>query len=360
MTEKTNILKFEAKEDFSVAFCEAFNGKTLSHHSVLLNSQLQFFIWPTWECITRYGAEVRIPLEITKSHADAVEFFEPLRNEARLLHLMFSMEVAQTDQGLEKLNGKHDFPFYSANLRYHSSHPNRGRPLSINYRFSTHPRHTYCFDQMEAIRFASFRGGSISKFVERMWAKSMHPHVSILVKAKNNCLLHMNCLPNGDKDTKFGLFYYTRVHASKLMIGETFVEAPNLLGERLLILNGPLREVTRCTEELTKTGEYEICFESGLEQEFLPLEGTFGSDVCVQMTLTDSAGKKIRSQYRHNTIVDICIALFFMDTPYEVLEIVDKLPLLSYANRVEKVLLIESVFQSMRKVVQQRKFIINE
>ena len=170
----------------------------------------------------------------------------------------------------------------------------------------------------------------------------------------------MNCLPNGDKDTKFGLFYYTRVHASKLMIGETFVEAPNLLGERLLILNGPLREVTRCTEELTKTGEYEICFESGLEQEFLPLEGTFGSDVCVQMTLTDSAGKKIRSQYRHNTIVDICIALFFMDTPYEVLEIVDKLPLLSYANRVEKVLLIESVFQSMRKVVQQRKFIINE
>jgi hypothetical protein len=74
--------------------------------------------------------------------------------------------------------------------------------------------------------------------------------------------------------------------------------------------------------------------------------------ICIETT---PRFEKLRRKYRHKEILEIALNFCFLNAPYVVLEIVDWLPLLSYAPHCEKISLIQSVLNSIRKVYAQRE-----
>jgi len=62
-----------------------------------------------------------------------------------------------------------------------------------------------------------------------------------------------------------------------------------------------------------------------------------------------------RKQRRHNTLVDICLAFSYTDSPYSVYDVVNCLPWFKYTNRFINIEIIENVFNSIRRVWARRE-----
>ena len=355
MTQQTSLFKFTYHEDFSLEIVEALHNKKVSDNDVLVDEIGNYYIWPAWKLLTVANDEVHVDLKFTREHRDALDFFQPLRYAVLRAQKKFVIRVKKSDEGLSVMYGNLNFPCEYVEFRYHPQHGYRVLPLSATFRFSAHPKHSYCFDAAEHEKFmTTLRCGIVSKFVEKIYDKTMLPHISVLMKVKSDDKLFEGLMPVGDWSKKFGDCFYLKQLSKQLKLGEVVLKAEKY--ERFITVNGPIDVVRRKVKRLLE-GPYEVCFESGLDEDICvyEIQHEIRLRSPLEMTVRNCEGKSVRSEYRHNTIIDICLALFFIDAPYSILDIVDAMPLISYANRVQKIRLVESVFQSMRKVVANRK-----
>lgn len=352
-TDTTSLLKFDgvfAGIFFEKEVCETFKDKARKH-DIITDKNSKCLIWPDLELLNKTDTSVAVGTEFTDEHENALEFFRPLLDYVVSEGLHFYISVEKSDKCLQYLHGKLDFRLDFVKLLYapHSSKI----PLMTWYFFSEDERHKYCqYRKSEQECFVA-GVGSIFKHVEWVYDKSMSPHVSVLMRSKNGDRNYMTVRYDNVEHADFGTLGYNFSTAQSVVINDDlFVAAPR---DVFFTIFGPIELVAEEICRLKKQSQnYEICYESQLEEYFRLLPPHMSQLHSHWLVSHPSPGKKMRSECRHNTLVDISLALSFIDAPYVILDIVDCLPLFRFTNRVDKVRIIEGVFSSVRKVLQIR------
>ncbi len=130
--------------------------------------------------------------------------------------------------------------------------------------------------------------------------------------------------------------------------------------EKFLMVNMRVREKDRF-EHYLKTEVPNAKLLVKTEPETILTEDKQRRPVQNDEVLLTSTGSRLnrwvvlRKKNRHVIMLDICLALAHLNMPYTIYFIVEKLRCFEYSNRFENVNFIEKVFQSIRKVWQQRE-----
>lgn len=354
-TDTTSLLKFDgvfAGILFKKEVRETFKDKARKH-DIITDKNSRCLIWPDLELLNRNKDEVWIHPLLTVEHENALEFFRPLRDHVLSKGFNFYISVKKTDIYTQNLREKFvgNFPLDCVKLLY-TPHSYR-EPLTTWYFFSEDDRHKYC--QYRKSEQDCFVAGveSIFKHVEWVYDKSMSPHVSVLMRSKNGDRNYMAVRHGDVEHADFGTLGYNFATAQNVTINDNlFVAAPK---DVFFAIFGPIELVAEEICRLKKQSQnYEICYESQMEEYFRLLPPHLSQLHSPWLVSHPSPGTKMRSKCRHNTLVDICLALSFIDAPYVILDIADYLSLFRFTSRVNKVRIIEGVFSSIRKVLQIR------
>ncbi len=354
-THVTSLLKFDGVFSgvlFEKEVRETFKDKARKH-DIIIDKNSKYLIWPELELLNPSTHLVCINPPFADEYENALEFFRPLLVDVMSKQSVFYISVKKSDKYPQNLCGKivADFPVDRVKWQYNSA----TYPTFVTlYFFSDDDRHKFRQNIKSTQDFFVSGYSNIFKYIEGFYNNSMSPHVSVLMRSKNGDRKYMAAMGYDYAEyADFGTVGYNFSTKREVTVNESsFVTAP---GDVLFTIFGPIELVAEKICILQKQSQnYEICYESQLEEYFSLSPSHLSQRSWDWLVSRPSPGKTMRSKYRHNTIVDICMALSFLDAPYYVLDIIDKLPLLRFAGRVEKVRIIEGVFSSIRKVLKNK------
>ena len=349
MNEQTQLFDLHYDKFDKEKIRESFKDKAKFHD--LFMTRLNVFIWPEMEVVEfQHGFVIR--LEFTKHHLDAVKFFRPFVMYCHEHYRKVVLEVSGKDLGLQEMHGKYEFKCFKVCIEYDRGFRRIGDAPIISTEtvyFTPNEKHSVLVDEEFRSKAMHEKCGNTADYLNILYERSMLPHKSALVKTTS--LLCIDKFLSGSHYTRrFGDFTTEYLSTAISLNGKAYYTNSSV--EKLILLHGPAISVSKCIDSVKQATdkEFKILVESELEEEFK----------CSNMVLHDyevkkSIGKETRSKYQHDSIVDICIALSFMNAPYSILDIIDSIPSLAWANRIRKVGLIESTFASIRKVWNTRE-----
>jgi len=355
MNEQTQLFVFPELKFDKEKIQETFKDKAKFHDLIVTTKDV--FIWPKMEMLEWKNGCFVIRLEFTKHHLDAVKFFRPFVVRCHEKYIKVVLEVSGKDLGLQEMHGKYEFKCFKVCIEYDRGYRRIGESPIVSTEtvyFTPNEKHSVLVDEEFRSEAMREKCGNTSDYLNILYERSMLPHKSVLVRTTSFMSKCMNVFISASHYTRrFGDFTTEHLSTAISLNGKAYYT--NSSDEKLMLLHGPSNSVSKCIDALAHDDEqFKILVESELEEEFK----------CSNMVLHDyevknSIGKETRSKYQHDSIVDICIALSFLNAPYSILDIIDLIPSLAWANRVRKVRIIESTFASIRKVWDSREEIKN-
>ena len=348
MNEQTEIFPLHDGKFDKDALRAEYKGKLKKHDMFTDNSISSCFIWPELDNLSRSMSEIVVDLQYTKQHSNAVCFFMPLIKRSNEGRTDVFLEVTQDDIGLQTIHGKYKFKCYKVRLEYSRwSHMKKSETVY----FSLDPNHQCVVNEDFRQEAMSEGYGNVADYLNVCYERSMMPHKSMLLRMDENygglntLFKERSALP---VNRYIGDSIYEKVPSSISI--ESMRYYTNSADQMLIMLHGPLSELEWRGKLLeTRFGiSLKILAESKSEEEFV---GCLAHEFKVKKAL----GSDMRRHHRHQTIVDICIALSHLNAPYSILDIVDMIPSVACGTRLEKVGLIESTFASIRRVWAKRE-----
>jgi hypothetical protein len=303
------------------------------------------FVWPIEQCYISKEQlsmikNVEIGLVETLKHNDAYAFFMPLALHLAQRGIIVKITLGPRDLGLVHM-GLDKLHYVCTGLCLPFFAPRNTRiiiddsaDLNISYV-------NYLLDRSSDLSFLEYA----NKWLDTLF----EPEVSLLLQCKID--------DSGEIRSQFGDYSsYSRYKCSSIVlltdsaifIGEH--EYNRKIGNVLFAVDLRQSEADRLILD-TKKCNFDVDLLLRSENDKL-----FRGDVPGnRLVIGKSPTCLWRSRTRYRVMVDICMALGFLNRPYVINDIVSWLDEFKYITQYERIAIIEPVFASMRKVWQRKE-----
>jgi len=327
---------------------ERLYGKFKDGDILVVFRTTKLYMWPNLEK-PLYSIDVsdrnRIDITLcdTQLHENAVEFFEPLKKIVWEKKGRFNLHLRPTDGGLAKLLGRINLDWKLISVSFSPKETTFNATLSE-------------FDRLYHYQFLYSKYTNVLDFWNDHYEKVNEPHLSLLLTINRE-----------DKDTFSDTITHITVQKGKYrtdcfrLFLPLWINIDNLHYEAesektLAMLTVAVEDSEKLLLELVKKGVgFKLLLKSEIDTYWDEKETNedYGDRWFVSTKKTPRIIS--RKQLRHKTLVDICLAFSYTDSPYSVYDVVNCLPWFKHTNRFINIEIIENVFNSIRRVWARRE-----
>lgn len=297
--------------------------------------------------LDRTYTDIRIPQTYSSITNNALDYFSNIRIGANYTELSFLMDIGVSDVVFKNLTlrqrSKFIFAYFSTSL--------------LHIEFSHLRKVSVALEKISDNCFNEIESDLLEPTVTCVMSteKVFEQHFSNFAKSSNSlyraCGSHLFISKNHETQE----CSYYRIDGSKTSVEQTLKNISTQFGKnvKLIRMSEPGCELRFEEEEeefrrKTLIGNNRLSGNFFHYARFVHVNGT-------PKTEQVYVKKAYQHKDRHETILDVCIALWKLEIPkYCILEIIDWLPNMQYENHVKKINLIFSVYLSCEKVIKSR------
>lgn len=316
-----------------------------SEGEVWFDDSGNLFVWPIEQCYISNEQlsiikNVQIGLAETSKHKDAYAFFYPLALYLAERNINLEITVGPRDfglvhMGLDKLHYVCEgVCFWYFEDTCHRIIVDKCAGLNISY-IDYHVTHLFAMP--------------FSEFVYKHFDTLFEPEVSLLLECKIDDWIEFTTQFGGFSDNS--RYRYSSISVfTDYPISIDVREYNTTDGNMLFVLNLQKSVANRLLFD-TKKWNCNVNLLLVSENDKLFRADRPGK----RLVIGKSPACHWRSRTRHRIMIDICMALGFLNRPYVINDIVLWLDEFKYITQYERVAIIEPVFASMRKVWQRKE-----